>query len=172
MALDESNNDHTDELFFKDPRGKYHVVVNNKLMSELLSFCIEAQNSETGGILIGYYNESLDTARITKVINAPIDSKCGSNWFHRGVSGLQTLIYEYWIKKAQFYLGEWHYHPNSEPEPSSTDQKQMVEIASSRPYRCPEPVLIIIGGGSKIGWKYQAIVFPKREKEPVRLLLI
>jgi integrative and conjugative element protein (TIGR02256 family) len=158
-----------EDIFFKDPKGKYHVVVDKEIIDELLDFCTKAKDSETGGILVGIYNERLDTARIKKVISAPPDSKWGTSWFHRGTSGLQNIVDEYWTKKRQYYLGEWHYHPQSEPEPSITDQNQMKEIAKSRSYKCPEPVLLIIGGGPKMGWKYQAIVFPKREMAPVPL---
>jgi len=156
-------------FFFRDLKGNLNVLLENNCVYELQNICTRAQNSETGGILLGYYNKKHDTARITKVFDSPPDSTYGKTWFHRGIRGLQAIIDAYWYNKDSYYLGEWHYHPLSDPEPSEIDKKQMFEIASSRLYKCPEPILFIIGGGANLGWKYQVIVFPRREDNPVYL---
>jgi len=63
----------------------------------------------------------------------------------RGVKGLETLLKRFWSKN-EYYLGEWHYHPNASASPSMQDISQMKEISRSIHYQCPEPVLLIIGG--------------------------
>jgi integrative and conjugative element protein (TIGR02256 family) len=104
---------------------------------------------ETGGILIGNYTPSLDVAVIDEVTNAPIDSKSGTSWFLRGVQGLQSKLHLFWLSSNKhYYLGEWHYHPHGLPVPSRTDIDQMIRIATSKKYKCPEPVLLLAGGNT------------------------
>ena len=47
--------------------------------------------------------------------------------------------------------------------PSGTDIGQMHEIATSSPYACPEPTMLIIGGDPCGNWNARAFVFPKAE---------
>ena len=49
-----------------------------------------------------------------------------------------------WVQGC-YYLGEWHYHPNSLPTPSLTDLNQMRILATDEKLNCPEPILLIIG---------------------------
>lgn len=157
------------DLKLKDPKGRFCVSIDSKQIAELLHFCAKAEEHETGGILLGYYNEKLDLATVVRVVDAPSDSQHGLAWFHRGIVGLQTLILKLWSERRQYYLGEWHYHPYGSPEASNTDTKQMKEIASSRSYKCPEPILLIVAGNVETSWSIQVMVFPKNEEYPVKL---
>jgi integrative and conjugative element protein (TIGR02256 family) len=107
--------------------------------------CKKADTFETGGILIGYYDETKEWAIVTDATKLPGDSVSGSNWLYRGIKGLQTKLSKIWAKN-QYYLGEWHFHPFGMPIPSDTDRKQMVSISKSFQYSCPEPILILVGG--------------------------
>jgi integrative and conjugative element protein (TIGR02256 family) len=60
---------------------------------------------------------------------------------------LKKILKARWEKK-QYYLGEWHFHPNASPNPSGQDKRQLMEIANNASYNCPEPIMIIIGGTS------------------------
>jgi hypothetical protein len=46
----------------------------------------------------------------------------------------------------------------------------MKEIASSRGYQCPEPILLIIGGNPKDVWSVQVTVFKRSGESPIRLV--
>ena len=124
---------------------KFSIELAHIYIEQIVAVVDESGSYETGGILIGNYTSDLTTAIITKISGPPTDSKRGRTWFNRGTKGLNTLIKQYW-RKSQYYLGEWHFHPNSEPNPSRQDILQMKEIACSKKYNCPEPILIIIGG--------------------------
>ena len=156
-------------LTFRDKEGKFAVSIDSTQVARLLKQCIDAGEYETGGILMGVYNEKLDTATVTRIVDAPIDSRRGRNWFHRGISGLQVLILALWSRRG-YYLGEWHYHPQGSPEASAVDIRQMKEIASSRGYQCPEPILLIIGGNPKDVWSVQVTVFKRSGGSPIRLV--
>ena len=110
--------------------------------------------------MLGRYTESHDCAVVTMSTNAPADSKRGRNWFHRGLKGLQSVVLRLWRLKREYYLGEWHYHPSGAPHPSSVDIAQMKEISNSIFYRCPEPVMLLIGGDPKNEFQLCAFVFP------------
>lgn len=100
------------------------------------------------GVLFCEYTVSLQKAIITELSDAPIDSKAGYNWFYRGIKGLKRLLADKWTKRGEYYLGEWHLHPNSSPNPSIIDIRQMKMNARNKEFNCPEPILLIIGGNS------------------------
>jgi len=132
-------------------------------MKIILELCKRAQNQETGGILVGAYNENFSVAVATRATEPPSDSRAGNAWFRRGISGLKYLLDRLWQTKREFYLGEWHFHPFAEPEPSSTDLNELRKIAKTGAYSCPEPVMLIIGGDPQKKWSARAFVFPNGE---------
>lgn len=124
------------------------VILEEKVCQKIEDIVQKQKSVETGGIIIGYYTASLQKAIITELSDAPIDSKAGYNWFYRGIKGLKKLLADKWTKRGEYYLGEWHLHPNSSPNPSIIDIKQMKKNARNKEFNCPEPVLLIIGGTS------------------------
>ena len=90
------------------------------------------------------YDLDLQSAIITKVLGPPSDSKYGRTTFVRGTKGVKKTLDSLW-KEDQYYLGEWHFHPNALPIASSQDISQMNKIAKNVVYKCPEPLMLIIG---------------------------
>lgn len=103
-----------------------------------------AGRDETGGILIGYYDGEL-TAVVDEVVPMPRDSTFGRSWFRRGQHGLDDLLRNRW-RKGLHYVGEWHSHPGGDPAPSGPDRAAMSRIVADPLYRCPAPILLIVGG--------------------------
>ncbi len=156
-------------LQFQSSDGKYGFVIGQENLSKILEACILSGHNETGGILVGYYTKKHDIAVLTAVSTAPADSRHGRNWFERGVHGLQYWLRSLWNSKRYYYLGEWHFHPNQSPTPSGEDMQQMRSIAESARYRCPEPLLLVIGGNPRGNWTAQVSLFP-RAKDVVELI--
>ncbi|MER9491565.1 Mov34/MPN/PAD-1 family protein [Mesorhizobium sp. M0320] len=100
---------------------------------------------ETGGILIGRYLTDGHTVVLEEATEMPKDSQFGPTWFRRGQRGLEALLKDRWARGLH-YVGEWHSHPGGSPEPSSDDLAAMHRIASDPLYRCPSPIMLIIGG--------------------------
>lgn len=120
------------------------------------NLCDKSNPYETGGILIGSYSDDSLTAHISEVTNSPNDSVKKKVLFKRGINGLQKKLDTLW-KDSQYYLGEWHYHPNSLPTPSHSDIEQMISLSYNIKLNCPEPILIILGG-NKNKWLLSVIV--------------
>jgi integrative and conjugative element protein (TIGR02256 family) len=158
----------TDVQFWSaDNRFGTKIGVEN--VGEILRYCQESSPQETGGILLGRYSAAHDCALIEKVTGAPVDSQMGRTWFVRGVRGLQAKLDLLWHRNEGYYLGEWHFHPFGSPIPSSVDVKQLQKIARSRLYRCPEPMLMILGGDPANSWTMRAFLFRRRSKTHVEL---
>lgn len=125
-------------------------------LSILHRLCDESNPNETGGIIIGKYSDDRLTAYISEISNPPDDSVKKKTFFKRGIRGLQKRLDTLW-KDSYYYLGEWHYHPDSLPTPSSSDIKQMISFSQNKKLNCPEPILIIIGG-NKNHWLHNVMV--------------
>lgn len=139
----------------------------------MVDICARAGGQETGGILIGHYSDGLDHAVISNVIRPPSDSRAGRAWFRRGVVGLNSILNRLWRGRRGYYIGEWHSHPSADPRPSPADCAQMAQIAVSDSYNCPEPILVIIGGGPDREWEFGTFVFPRsnldKNSEPIEM---
>ena len=156
------------------------IVVTQAIRESLLRYCVDAGQNETGGILIGHYTPLRDQAVITQLTGPPPDSTAGPTWFVRGVTGLQRLINRAW-RRRDFYLGEWHFHPFAAAEPSDRDRRQILDFAKNPNYRCPEPVLLVVGGDPSAGGELSMVVVLKgiveglrrwepRSKDPARAI--
>ena len=137
-----------DNLFFQDDSRFYNINLSKEAYEQMLCYCNKANTYETGGILIGNYSSNQATANILQITPPPKNSKHSKYNFHRGSSGLKGFLDTVW-NQGKYYLGEWHYHPKASAIPSHTDLKQMFALSNDKNLKCPEPILIIIGG--KIG---------------------
>jgi integrative and conjugative element protein (TIGR02256 family) len=156
-------------LVFTSPDGQFVARLGTRRLRSLDRYRGRAGARETGGILIGRYSASHTTAIIERVTGPPPDSKAGSTWFHRGVLGLQALLDRLWTREETHYLGEWHYHPAIDTEPSGQDFTQLRTIAMSPPYNCPEPLLLIVGKGARVETSLRIFVVRAHER-PVELI--
>lgn len=136
----------------------YGLRISEADIACLFERCTNSGMRETGGILVGYYEPDHCCAVVSLVIGAPPDSRSGCTWFERGVAGLQASLEKRWLTDRHYYLGEWHFHPGGAPNPSGSDLIQMRRIAMSLEYRCPEPLLLIIGGSAAGGYRLGATV--------------
>ena len=133
-----------DNLLFQDKYNLYSVKLDSKAYEQMLYYCTLSNSYETGGILIGYYSVDQVSAYILQVTPPPKNSRLSKGMFHRSSYGLKRILDLAW-KQGQYYLGEWHYHPNASSEPSDIDKKQMKDLSQDQRLKCPEPILVIIG---------------------------
>lgn len=138
------------------------MILPRSVESKIFALCRGARGRETGGIIVGRYTPDRATAIIGDATPPPRDSRSGRTWFHRGVSGLRSFLTRLWSQpNREYYLGEWHHHPAEVVSPSTDDQIQMERISEDGSYRCPEPVLIIVGVSVEERWNGRMFVFPR-----------
>lgn len=133
-------------MLFQDKLGKFSVLIEEQFKLQMQFFCQKSPQLETGGILIGKYTEDMRKAIVTVVGDPPSDSSSGSTWFIRGIKGLKLKLKNYWLQEELYYLGEWHYHPYSSPQPSRVDHDYMKSVCSNKKMNCKTPILVILGG--------------------------
>jgi len=147
---------------------RFTIVIQRPQVRELLARCVSAGRNETGGILAGSYSEDRECATVTAVGAAPDDSESGGTWFRRGVRGVAQWLSALWSGATRtYYVGEWHFHPFAGATASAEDMRQLRDIARDRRYRCPEPILLIIGGDPKADWHVAAYVATPSEVIPL-----
>lgn len=149
-------------MFFKDIKGNYCVCISQEIHRDLIELCEKSNPKETGGILIGKYSEDQTTANIMSLVPPPGNSIAKHFSFFRGNKGLLKILDKAW-NNGEYYLGEWHYHPNSKSIPSGQDIQQMHELSKFKCLHCPEPILIIVGGNSD-KWEINVMVFTNSKK--------
>ena len=146
------------EAEFWSDDGVFGLLLTGAIQEQLFARCEAAGSRETGCILVGYYKRGNSLAVVTDLPETPDDSTAGPTSFDRGTKGLRKLLKRLW-RTRRYYLGEWHYHPNVSPSASGQDHRQMRAIATDERSRCPEPILVIVGG-AKLDWRLAAHVYP------------
>lgn len=128
---------------------------------------------ETGGILIGIYDENLRLATIHSATGPTEDSRHNAMAFERGIIGINEKITfaQKEILPNLHYVGEWHSHPNNSPTPSYTDLKQMQTFAKHKQLGIKAPLLLIVGGQpwAKLEWLFSLHTY---KREPLYLELL
>lgn len=150
------------DFTFGSADGRFGLILPAAQVSAMRSFAVLAGRTETGGVLVGRYNDAHSCAHVTKISGPPRGSKASATTFERAAGGLARWLGRLWrAKNRSYYLGEWHFHPFASPVASSGDFIQMRDIARSHDYRCPEPLLLIFGGDPRGDWDIRVYVFPQ-----------
>jgi integrative and conjugative element protein (TIGR02256 family) len=153
------------ELWSSDRR--FGLRLSHSVLQELTRYSVESGSLETGGVLIGHYSSNLDCAVIDEITGPPEDSIRRHSWFVRGIQGLVELLHARWHDARRSYLGEWHYHPAAQPDPSGQDLAAMRSVAMDRKAQCPQPLIVVMSRDGE-AHRLTATVVPGKGA-PVRL---
>ena len=80
------------DAVFRSTDGRFRLFIGADPLAHILDLCLASYPLETGGVLIGHYNETLDTAIVTRVTGPPPDSRRRRTAFYRGTQGLQEFL--------------------------------------------------------------------------------
>ena len=104
--------------------------------------------NETGGVLIGSFDQENRIAYLVDIIPSPPDSVEWPILYIRGCGGLEgevTRIRARTDDQLQ-YVGEWHSHPDGcNTEPSEDDKKVFGWLAENAARDSNPPVMVIVG---------------------------
>lgn len=114
------------------------------MLAKLSNCGIKQFPNEFGGFLMGYYSSDFKTLTITDTI-LPKEYQGTPCLFQRSVNGIDALFDEFYNKEPkQYYVGEWHTHPNGSTRYSQTDIQAMINIANCKTVYITNPVLLIL----------------------------
>jgi len=104
-------------------------------------------DAETGGLLFGEINDAVKVIWITEVSGPPADSIARSDRFICGTDGThQTTKYKQMRSRGSItYVGMWHTHPQSTPDPSEVDLQGVKKILSESGFSPRRVLLSIVG---------------------------
>lgn len=128
---------------FYNKHRKVELIISEELLDEISKVGIKHFPNEFGGFLIGNYSADYKTLYINEFI-LPKDYKGSKFFFERSSKGMKVFFNNLFKKKKEFYIGEWHTHPNGSTQFSPTDLKAMTSIESSPSVVIKNPVLLIL----------------------------
>jgi proteasome lid subunit RPN8/RPN11 len=136
FGMDSSNNDILRSWNYKpityeqfDSKDKMiKVRISGKALAQLKSHISEAikargPSCETGGMIYGHVENSIDLVIVDECTDAPSDSKFSASGFVCGTTGVEELSDKIAAAtdKESCFVGYWHTHPNGPTNPSFTD---------------------------------------------------
>ena len=119
---------------------------------------------ETGGILLGEIDDSLSSIYIDAATSAPPDSVKSPESFLCGVKGTFQQC-KYHANKSggsTHFVGVWHTHPISMPQPSKIDLRAMEQILHMQE-KTPRHVIMLIIGQATLKPIWQFHLFRRSE---------
>jgi integrative and conjugative element protein (TIGR02256 family) len=105
-------------------------------------------SNETGGLLMGYLNESGRAVVVTDLIGPGPKAKHRRYAFVPDYDFQEKQIERIYFKSKRLhtYLGDWHTHPNGSSSLSPTDIKALSNIAHYPKARAPFPIMLLLVG--------------------------
>lgn len=128
------------------------LKIDEHVTRTLLKFYSENTINETGGIILGKFNQNYSEYLITDIYQVNSYLRKTPISFVRNTQKAQLIINDSWNKSegAINYLGEWHTHPMMKSKPSITDINTITKITKESIGINKYVFLIIIGANNDI----------------------
>ena len=112
-----------------------------------------APEIETGGMLLGAFDDATGVVYVDKVTGPPPDSFMSATYFHHGLEGTNERVRAEVERTANTtgFVGFWHSHPYGVARPSPTDEQGMASIVA--PDGTTRRALMMILGGMEQTWE-------------------
>ncbi|HWD37205.1 MAG TPA: ThiF family adenylyltransferase [Fimbriimonas sp.] len=107
--------------------GKWTVVTDDGLAEKLAALRNERLPNETGGVLLGSFDQERSIVYIVDALSSPPDSKEWPTLYIRGSKGLSDAVESVRRRTHEMleYIGEWHSHPRGYSTAASSDDLQV-----------------------------------------------
>jgi integrative and conjugative element protein (TIGR02256 family) len=135
----------------------WNIMWNARLQDKARQIRSANLPDETGGVLLGYFDQKLQSIFVVDILSAPLDSAADPSGFVRGVQGLEEQIKIAQARTANIvsYIGEWHSHPPGiSTQPSEYDIKLLSYLAEIL-NRDGLPGVMLIVGDNQETWSIQ-----------------
>lgn len=139
------------------------VTIADELLEKISGYGVKAFPKEFGGFLMGYYSDDFKMLTITDSILPKLYTGTPSV-FVRSIQGVEKMFEAFYVKKpSQYYVGEWHTHPNGSTQYSQTDLQAMIAIGKEDMIRIKNPVLLILSVGKSSVLDFQLYLYENKK---------
>jgi proteasome lid subunit RPN8/RPN11 len=134
--------------------GEWKVIYDQALEDKLTAMRARGLPNETGGILLGYFDQKLKMVHLVDALPAPVDSEAAPDGFTRGKQGLTEIRDECLRRTAHIvdYVGDWHSHPQGVAARPSTADLALIAQLTAAMAQDGLPALMLIVGERGIGF--------------------
>jgi integrative and conjugative element protein (TIGR02256 family) len=146
------------DVVIADVTGEFVVLLSQRALAEIRAEVrrgarVRDRSVETGGMLLGSFDEATGRAYIDTAAGPSSDSYLSALYFAHGTAGTQAIIDQNRVRSANRvgFVGMWHSHPYGPASPSPTDEAGMAWIVS--PDGVGRRALMMIFGGSRDVWE-------------------
>lgn len=136
-----------------DPRRGYQIRLAPAAKNQMLAAIRRSERNrgrdiETGGVLFGQIDDFLKIIWVSAASGPPSDSTASRVGFVCGTRGVAAMNAELITRTrgAAAFIGMWHTHPGSVPDPSKTDRAAMRNLLGSPDFDGRQFLMLIIGG--------------------------
>ena len=152
--------DWPNDITADDERSGYQIRIRPQAMANMraetsMTARLHPLSWETGGILLGYFDDACRVVWVTAAADPSTDSERGEHFFRHGTGGVAARISAYRERtggRARF-VGMWHTHPGLSAQASLIDDQAMenllVPMAATR---IPRRAVRLILGGDDHRW--------------------
>ena len=146
------------DVIVKDHDNGYQIRFSQTALDEMRSEALttaelEGSLIETGGILLGWFDDACRVVWITAAEGPSPDSLRAAHFFLHGIEGVEECIENHAKESGGRirFVGMWHTHPCTQARPSNIDEKAMKTLLVPV-QRTPPRALLVIIGGRPDGW--------------------
>ncbi|MGK7391813.1 MAG: Mov34/MPN/PAD-1 family protein [Candidatus Cyclobacteriaceae bacterium M2_1C_046] len=125
---------------------KYNVQINWEHLNFIIKNSEKFYPLETGGIFIGYWSSEYEII-VKYTIGPGPKAKHGEEYFipDNRFHNKQIAKFYKQTKRTNYYLGDWHTHPDAGSYLSKKDRSTLKKISSFKPARMKNPIMMIFG---------------------------
>jgi integrative and conjugative element protein (TIGR02256 family) len=145
------------DLVQADPSTRFEVRISAIALAEARAEVrrgarVRGIGIETGGMLIGSFDDATGVVHVDRVAGPPPDSYLAEQHFHHGLQGVQERVDTEMTRtrRSSGFVGFWHTHPAGRAYPSPTDEQGMAAVVG--PDGSTRRALMMILGGSDRSW--------------------
>jgi integrative and conjugative element protein (TIGR02256 family) len=145
-----------------DERSSYQIRLRPRTMAQLhaeaqVTACRFPPLWETGGILLGYFDDACRVVWVTAAEGPPPDSKHGPRVFRHGTEGVADRVAGHRAASGGRvrFIGMWHTHPGLPSRASQTDDQAIRDLLVSLPgSQVPRRAVQLVLGGEGECWNH------------------
>lgn len=141
------------------------LIIEDDLLKEIGKLAIKQFPNEFGGFLVGEYTNNFKTVEITSII-LPVEYKGTPTSFLRLTNDVSDIFNKVFNDTKQYYVGEWHSHPNGSTMYSQTDLNAMIEIVNCETVNIRNPILLILSINKNKVRKYTFYYYNNKKLTP------